>query len=90
MPRPTAAQLALGSATVVCSTVALLLLSGATTDAGIALAGLVSLLLGLGVTLAAARGTGTHAGVRGDTPPDRSPGRTAPEGEEAPVSRSRN
>ncbi|GGQ30740.1 hypothetical protein [Streptomyces roseolilacinus] len=90
MPRPTAAQLALGSATVVCSTVALLLLSGATTDAGIALAALVSLVLGLGVTLAAARGTGAHAGARGNTPSDHSPGRTAPGDEEAPMSRSRN
>ncbi|MEU8525113.1 MULTISPECIES: hypothetical protein [Streptomyces] len=51
MPRPNAAQLAYGSATVVFSTVALLLLSRATTGAGIALIGVASLLLGLLVVL---------------------------------------
>ncbi|HEY9373554.1 hypothetical protein [Streptomyces sp.] len=51
MPRPNAAQLAYGSATVVFATVALLLLSRATTGPGIALIGVASLLLGLLVVL---------------------------------------
>ncbi|WP_418957316.1 hypothetical protein [Streptomyces tritici] len=51
MPRPNAAQLAYGAATVVFATVALLLLSDATTGPGIALIGVASLLLGLLVVL---------------------------------------
>ena len=47
MPRPTAAQLAYGSATVVVSTVALLLLSRATTALGVAVVGVTALALGL-------------------------------------------
>ncbi|CAL9292490.1 hypothetical protein [Streptomyces sp. SudanB25_2051] len=70
MPRPTAARLALGSATVVCSTVILLLLTGATSDAAIALSATLSLLLGVAVAAppraAAGRGAGPadrgHAG----------------------------
>ncbi|WP_149184787.1 hypothetical protein [Streptomyces sp. TRM49041] len=85
MPRPTAAQLAYGSATVVCSTVALLLLFPTTTGAGIALVGAAALLLGLSVTLAAplrarvrararARGAGTGAGAATpDAAPERQP-----------------
>ncbi|GAA4917857.1 hypothetical protein ACFPM3_33110 [Streptomyces coeruleoprunus] len=75
MPRPTAAQLAYGSATVVCSTVALLLLFDPA-GAGVALIGVVALLLGLLVTLAApvrrARAAAASAAVSG--PSARVPG----------------
>ncbi|UUN27137.1 hypothetical protein [Streptomyces sp. FIT100] len=47
MPRLTAAQLAYGSATVVLSTVAMLLLSRTTTGVGIAVIGVAALALGL-------------------------------------------
>ncbi|WP_405798971.1 hypothetical protein [Streptomyces sp. NBC_01506] len=55
MPRPTAAQLAYGSATVVLATLAMLLLSGITSAVGIAVIALVSLCLGLVVSLKAVR-----------------------------------
>ncbi|MCS0639128.1 hypothetical protein NX801_26490 [Streptomyces sp. LP05-1] len=51
MPRPTAAQLVYGSATVVLSTVALLLLSGTSAVAGVALIGGAALALGTLVAL---------------------------------------
>ncbi|MCT4356034.1 hypothetical protein M5362_23120 [Streptomyces sp. Je 1-79] len=51
MPRPNAAQLAYGSATVVFSTVALLLLSRTTTPLGIVVISAAGLLLGLLVTV---------------------------------------
>ncbi|WP_137989092.1 hypothetical protein [Streptomyces vilmorinianum] len=51
MPRPNAAQLAYGSATVVFSTVALLLLSRTTTPLGIMVISAAGLLLGLLVTV---------------------------------------
>lgn len=51
MPRPTAAQLAYGSATVVLSTVALLLLTRATDGVAVAVIGIASLALGLLVAL---------------------------------------
>ncbi|MGI5482559.1 hypothetical protein [Streptomyces lavendofoliae] len=51
MPRPTAAQLAYGSATVVFATVAMLLLSRTTTGLGVALIGVVALALGLLVAM---------------------------------------
>ncbi|WP_327376111.1 hypothetical protein OG393_20470 [Streptomyces sp. NBC_01216] len=59
MPRPNAAQLAYGSATVVFSTVALLLLSRATTTLGIAVICVAGLLPGLlvAVTMPARRRT---------------------------------
>ena len=47
MPRPNAAQLAYGSATVICSTLAMLLLSGTTSGIGVAVIGLAALALGL-------------------------------------------
>ncbi|MFB7392099.1 hypothetical protein [Streptomyces sp. NPDC056191] len=47
MQRPNAAQLTYGSATVVLATVALLLLSGATSTLGITVISLAGLLLGL-------------------------------------------
>ncbi|MFI8963749.1 hypothetical protein ACIGO8_16735 [Streptomyces sp. NPDC053493] len=47
MPRPNAAQSAYGSATVVVSTVALLLLSGTTTTLGVAAICAAGLMLGV-------------------------------------------
>ncbi|MFI1013288.1 hypothetical protein [Streptomyces sp. NPDC020965] len=47
MPRPTAAQLAYGSATVVLSALALLLLTGTTHGLGVAAIGIASMALGL-------------------------------------------
>ncbi|MEE1802362.1 hypothetical protein ACIQVO_19665 [Streptomyces sp. NPDC101062] len=51
MPRPTAAQLAYGSATIVCSTLAMLLLSGTSTGIGVAVIGVAALGLGLLVAM---------------------------------------
>lgn len=51
MPRPTAAQLAYGSTTVVLATLAMLLLSGVTSVVGIAAIALVALCLGLLVSV---------------------------------------
>ncbi|HZF93072.1 hypothetical protein [Streptomyces sp.] len=51
MPRPTAAQLAYGSCTVILSTLALLLLSQTSSPAGIALVAVAALALGLLVAL---------------------------------------
>ncbi|MCA1221689.1 hypothetical protein [Streptomyces sp. 8L] len=51
MPRPNAAQIAYGSATVVCSAIAMLLLSGVPTGAGIVVIGVAALALGLLVAL---------------------------------------
>jgi hypothetical protein len=64
MPRPTAAQLAYGSATVVFSTLALLLLTRTTHGLGVAAIGVASMALGLVVAIAmpmsrAARGART-------------------------------
>lgn len=47
MPRPTVAQLSYGSATVICSTLAMLLLSQASSPPGIAVIALAALGLGL-------------------------------------------
>lgn len=55
MPRPTAAQLAYGSATVVLATLAMLLLSGVTSVVGVAMIALVALCLGLLVSVKAVR-----------------------------------
>jgi hypothetical protein len=75
MPRPTAAQLAYGSATVVFATVAMLLLSGTTTAVGVALIGLAALALGLlvAVTLPvpAARRRSTYTPARPPVPAER-------------------
>ncbi|MEV3875222.1 hypothetical protein [Streptomyces sp. NPDC049906] len=51
MPRPTAAQIAYGTATVVCSTIVMLLLSR--TGSGIAVAVVTVAALGLGLLVAA-------------------------------------
>ncbi|MFF4100322.1 hypothetical protein [Streptomyces sp. NPDC001903] len=63
MPRPTAAQLFYGSATVVVSTIAMLLLSQTSTGRGIAVITTAALALGLLVALTAAspRRRGRHA-----------------------------
>ncbi|MEV7088688.1 hypothetical protein AB0O07_22855 [Streptomyces sp. NPDC093085] len=53
MPRPTAAQLAYGSATIVCSTLVMLLLSGTSTGIGVAVIGVAALGLGLLVAMTA-------------------------------------
>ncbi|MER5742509.1 hypothetical protein ACFV97_06035 [Streptomyces sp. NPDC059913] len=55
MPRPTPAQFAYGSLTVVLSTVAMLLLSRTDSTAGIAVAGTAGLLLGLLVAMTVPR-----------------------------------
>lgn len=52
MPRPTAAQLAYGSATVIVSTIAMLLLSQTSTGLGVAVISAAALGLGLLVALA--------------------------------------
>ena len=51
MPRPTAAQLAYGSCTVIFSTLAMLLLSQTSSGVGIAVIAVAALLLGLLVAL---------------------------------------
>lgn len=51
MPRPTAAQLAYGSCTVILSTLAMLLLSGTSSGPGIAVIAVSALVLGLLVAL---------------------------------------
>ncbi|MFI9613720.1 hypothetical protein ACIHCM_18980 [Streptomyces sp. NPDC052023] len=51
MPRPTAAQLAYGSCTVIFSTLAMLLLSQTSSGAGIAVIAVAALLLGLLVAM---------------------------------------
>jgi hypothetical protein len=50
-PRPTAAQLAYGSCTVICSTLAMLLLSQTSSGVGIAIIALAALALGLLVAM---------------------------------------
>ncbi|MGW1979322.1 hypothetical protein [Streptomyces sp. NPDC001889] len=74
MPRPTAAQLAYGSATVVLSALALLLFTRTTAALGVAAIGLVSMALGLlvAVVLPMARAART---ARGEAPtaPARAP-----------------
>ncbi|MEV6728963.1 MULTISPECIES: hypothetical protein [unclassified Streptomyces] len=67
MPRPTAAQLFYGSATVVVSTIAMLLLSQTGTGRGIAVIATAALALGLLVALTAAspRRRGRHAAPAG-------------------------
>ncbi|GAB2944185.1 hypothetical protein [Streptomyces heilongjiangensis] len=72
MPRPTTAQLAYGSCTVILSTLAMLLLSQTSSGIGIAVIALSALALGLLVSLtvpppkqAAARASTVTAGNRG-------------------------
>ncbi len=67
MPRPTAAQLAYGSATVVVSTIAMLLLSQTTTGLGVAVISAAALALGLlvALTVPLPRRRGRHAARTG-------------------------
>ncbi|MFF4328677.1 hypothetical protein ACFYZT_19445 [Streptomyces sp. NPDC001591] len=67
MPRPTAAQLAYGSATVVVSTIAMLLLSQTSTGIGVAVISAAALALGLlvALTVPLPRRRGRHAAARG-------------------------
>ncbi|MEU0369895.1 hypothetical protein ABZ070_06430 [Streptomyces sp. NPDC006283] len=76
MPRPTAAQLASGSATVVISTVALLLLTRTTNGFAVAAIGIASLGLGVLVALAlpVRRGTTQAETARGATAASAAPG----------------
>lgn len=55
MPRPTVAQLVYGSCTVIFSTFALLLLSGASSAMGVAVVAVSALALGLLVAMTVAR-----------------------------------
>ncbi|MEU6894265.1 hypothetical protein ABZ934_21150 [Streptomyces sp. NPDC046557] len=66
MPRPTAAQLAYGSATVIVSTIAMLLLSQTSTGIGIAVISAAALALGLlvALTVPIPRRRGRHAAGR--------------------------
>jgi hypothetical protein len=66
MPRPTPAQLAYGSVTVVCSTLAMLLLSRAPSGPGVALIAVIALALGVLVALTAP-GTRTAGRLRTGT-----------------------
>ncbi|RDG36512.1 hypothetical protein [Streptomyces corynorhini] len=74
MPRPTAAQLAYGSATIVCSAIVMLLLSGTTTGVGAALVGVAALALGLIVAVI------LPLPGRGKTRPPRSQGASRAQG----------
>ncbi|MEU6402114.1 hypothetical protein [Streptomyces sp. NPDC046985] len=85
MPRPTAAQLAYGSCTVVLSTLAMLLLSQTSSGVGVAIVALAALALGLlvattvplpGTRASAARATAAEPAQAG--PPGRT-GQRAPE-----------
>ncbi|AIR98636.1 hypothetical protein [Streptomyces glaucescens] len=69
MPRPTAAQLAYGSCTVILTTLAMLLLSQTSSPAGIVLVAVAALALGLLVALTvpvrrAPRAAGASPGAR--------------------------
>ncbi|RPF40826.1 hypothetical protein EDD96_4605 [Streptomyces sp. Ag109_G2-6] len=76
MPRPTAAQLAYGSATVVVSTIAMLLLSQTSTGIGVAVISAAALALGLlvALTVPLPRRRGRHAAVRGSRAGAAAPG----------------
>ncbi|GAA3737488.1 hypothetical protein [Streptomyces tremellae] len=76
MPRPNTAQLAYGSATVVCSAVAMLLLSGAPAGIGTVVIGVAALALGLLVSLSVPAPRRTRA-AREATAPAESTARPA-------------
>ncbi|MFJ3336664.1 hypothetical protein [Streptomyces sp. NPDC086766] len=88
MPRPTAAQLAYGSCTVIFSTLAMLLLSQVSSVLGITVVALAALALGLlvamTVPLPKPRAT-THGTASATAPPVTSP--AAPEPVRVPVRR---
>ncbi|MER5595906.1 hypothetical protein [Streptomyces sp. NPDC002265] len=77
MPRPTAAQLAYGSSTVIFSTLAMLLLSQTSSGLGIAVIALAALALGLLVSMTvplpksrAAASAATHADAAAPVSPE--------------------
>ncbi|WP_328400114.1 hypothetical protein OHS70_23340 [Streptomyces sp. NBC_00390] len=82
MPRPTAAQLAYGSATVVLSTVALLLLTRTTSGLAVAAIGVAAMMLGLLVAVALPMGRATRPAAR--TKGATAAGASAPAGVAAP------
>ncbi|MFE9400237.1 hypothetical protein ACFYNY_00475 [Streptomyces sp. NPDC006530] len=84
MPRPTAAQLSYGSATVVFSTVAMLLLSRTESGVGVAVIVLAALLLGLLVAVTVPMPLAARR-ARADANAD---GRTVPAADAAPVNRA--
>lgn len=70
MPRPTAAQLAYGSCTVIFSTLAMLLLSQTSSGAGIAIIALAALALGLLVAMTVPLPGKRPAAVEQPAPPE--------------------
>jgi hypothetical protein len=82
MPRPTAAQLAYGSCTVIFSTLAMLLLSQTNSGLGIAVIALSALALGLLVAVTVPLPTPAPAPVAAPAPAERVP----PQRETASVS----
>ena len=68
MPRPTVAQLVYGSCTVIFSTFALLLLSGASSTVGVAVVAVSALALGLLVAMAVAHPRRAVAAVASAAP----------------------
>ncbi|MGW3723683.1 hypothetical protein [Streptomyces sp. F001] len=88
MPRPTAVQLAYGSLTVIASTLAMLLLSQTSSDAGIAVIAVAALVLGLLVALTVPVPKRTPTVVRRSAPASRvaAPVPAAPEPVREPTS----
>lgn len=83
MPRPTPAQLAYGSATVICATLAMLLLSQARSGPGVTLIAVVALAVGVLVALTAppvrtARRVRTGPTGRAAAVPERTSARATP------------
>ena len=64
MPRPTVAQLAYGSATVICSTIAMLLLSRTSAGPGVGVIAVSALILGVFVAMSVPRKRETAADER--------------------------
>ncbi|MFJ4475259.1 hypothetical protein [Streptomyces xanthochromogenes] len=85
MPRPTAAQLSYGSATVVFSTVAMLLLSRTESGVGVAVIVLAALLLGLLVAVTVPMPLTRRARAEAGTDAD---GRTVPVAVATPENRA--
>ncbi|MFE0879149.1 hypothetical protein ACFW4X_30455 [Streptomyces smyrnaeus] len=85
MPRPNPAQLVYGSATVMCSTLAMLLISGARSGPWIALIAFAALVLGLLVALTVPSARSTRAGRRAVGSVIAAAGSPRPEAQPAPV-----
>jgi hypothetical protein len=69
MPRPTVAQLAYGSGTVICSTIAMLLLSRTSAGPGVGVIAVSALILGVFVAMSVPR----QKSVRAAQSPDAGP-----------------